>query len=408
MASKRQQPMAASAKVIINSNRQKKDGTAAIYLQVIIYREIKKINLDVSWYPKYFKDGVCLPLPKGKESTTGFSCKDTNLILSDAMGKATEIFVQFRLRRVGLCMDSFLRDYATNLNKDDFIKYMEWKIMQRLKDREIEQSTKLSHDVTLRMLIRWKKFLLFSEFDDRTALRFDKWMEKFTESKSLNGRWGHHRNFKTYLNLAKQDRIDFLHPYDYYKAKASAGRHQPLTKAQFLFIWLGYQHNTWLSTEREAVRAFLFCCLTGMRHGDVRRMDIEWIDGEFFNFVPIKTKKTGTVVRVPTTKESLDLVADEMMEVGESKMFSRISEQKQNLYLREIGKEIGLKHNLCFQVARETFATLYMEHDGKLEVLASFMGHTSTKMSEKYVKIRDQRKTDEKGRISEFIIRNVK
>jgi integrase len=54
-------------------------------------------------------------------------------------------------------------------------------------------------------------------------------------------------------------------------------------------------------------------------------------------------------------------------------------------------------------VGRETFATLYMEQDGKLEVLASLMGHTTTKMSEKYIKIRDQRKKEEAHRIASFL-----
>jgi integrase len=44
-----------------------------------------------------------------------------------------------------------------------------------------------------------------------------------------------------------------------------------------------------------------------------------------------------------------------------------------------------------------------MENGGKLEVLASFLGHTSTKMSEKYIKIRDSRKREEADKISGFI-----
>jgi integrase/recombinase XerD len=398
MSSKPITTMAANASIIMNSQRLRKDGTCAIYLQVIINREIKRINLDCHWYPDRFKEGRCTVLSKSDRSAD-----DINLILSDAMAKATEIFVQYRLRRTPITMDAFLREYKTNMNKDDFLAYYEWKMMQRLKEGEIEYSSKQSHLVTLNHLRSWKKTISFSELDDRFAFRFDKWMDKHTNIKSQNAKWGQHRNIKTYLNAAKRDRIEFIHPYDYFKAKTVESRFQPLTQEQFLYIWRHYLDRKYVGTEREVVRAFLFCCLTGMRHGDARRASMEWIDGDFLDFVPYKTRKHGTRVRVPISPEALNLMAEEMIETRKESLFATITEQKQNEIMREIGKELHLKVNLCFQIARETFATLYMENDGKLEVLASFLGHTSTKMSEKYVKIRDARKKSEMERISTFI-----
>jgi integrase len=143
-----------------------------------------------------------------------------------------------------------------------------------------------------------------------------------------------------------------------------------------------------------------------MRHGDVRRMRMDWLDGDFIDFVPYKTRKHGTRVRVPASNYALNLIAEEMAEVGKEPMFCTAAEQTQNMIIREIGKTLHLKVNLCFQIGRETFATLYMENDGKLEVLASYLGHTSTKMSEKYVKIRDGRKKQEMERIEGFLKEN--
>jgi integrase len=394
------QKMAHSAKIFLNTDRIRKDGKASIYLRVIIDRVIKKINLDIAWYPEYFQNEKCLPRDK-KDKTYS----DINLIIDDALAKSTEIFIQYRLRRKALLMSQFLVEFKTNLNKDDFLAFYEWKMLQRLKEGEIELSTRISHQVTLNHLRAWKSVILFSELNDRTAYQFEKYLIKKTGAKTINARWGQHRNFRTYLNAAHRDKIDFIHPYDYFKVKTTRGRFIPLTQEQFYQIWEGYQAARYLGTEREVVRAFLFCCVTGMRHGDVRRVSLDWIDGDFFDFTPYKTRKHGTRVRVPASKEALDLIADEVDEVGRSPLFRRITEQKQNQFMRQIGKEIGFNINLCFQVARETFATLYMEHDGKLEVLASFLGHTTTKMSEKYVKIRDQRKRQEMERISAFVKR---
>lgn len=390
--------MANSATVILNMQRVRKDGRAAVKLRVIINRKTTYINLDVHWFPKLFADGVC----RGRQKKD-LECDDINLIIGDALAKASEIFVQYRLRRVGLTMDAFLREFKTNLNTDDFLIYYERKMLDRLRDGEIEYSSKLSHQVTLNHLRAWKKYILFSELNDRTAYLFEKYLVKKTGSQSMNSRWGQHRNFKTYLNMAKRDRIEFLHPYDFFSAKTTESKFVPLSQSQFREIWKGYQDGTYTGTCRHVVRAFLFCCVTGMRHSDVRRVAMDWIDGDFFDFMPQKTKNHGTRVRVPASSEALRLMAEEINEVGREPMFRSISEQKQNKIMTEVGRSVGfVKTNLCFQIARETFATLYMEMDGKLEVLASFLGHTTTSMTEKYVKIRDQRKREEMERISLF------
>src|SRR5690606_20475180 len=162
--------MAQSAKAIINVRRIRRDRKARIYLRVTIDRKIKDINLGIVWYPAYFMDGECLSL----SNTTDKSVADLNLIIGDARARASEIFIQYRLRRKMLTMNQFLTEFATNLNKDDFLAFYEFKMMQRLKEGEIELSTKINHQVTLNHLRNWRKNILFSELDDRTAYQIEK------------------------------------------------------------------------------------------------------------------------------------------------------------------------------------------------------------------------------------------
>lgn len=391
--------MSHSVKFVTEKHRTKKDGTTAIYLRITINRESKKIPVKISWPADLWDEHkqICKPRHKGDSEAD-----DMNLILKDTYSKATEIFVQYRLRRLGINLDTFLKEFRSNLNKDDFLLYMEQKIRQRLREDDINSESRRIHNTTLNHLKSWKKQILFSELTDKTAYEFQMYLKKKTTCQSLNAQWCQHKNFKTYLNCAKKDGIHFINPYDYYKAKSEMGRYLPLTHYQFLEMWNYYNSLDITHREREVLRAFIFSCVTGMRHSDVRRVQLDWIDGDFFDFIPWKTRRFRTRVRVPVTKEALDLIADEIDEVGGDPLFSRISEQKQNELIRQVGHKLGFKSNVCFQVGRETFATLYMEQDGKLEVLASFLGHTSTKMSEKYIKIRDQRKRQESLRISAF------
>jgi integrase/recombinase XerD len=376
----------------------RKDGRAAIYLQLILDREVRQIPLDIHWPPKFFQDGKCLERFKGDSEA-----RDLNLIIGDSLAKASEILIQFRLRRRVLSADLFIEEYETGSPSTDFIKYMEAKMLQRLKEKEIKIGTYKTQLVALNHLKRWKKRLPFEMLNERTAFQFDAYLDKIPEIKTINGKFGRHRDFKTYLNQAKSDRIEFLNPYDYFRIKSTMGRFQPLHKSELIKLWDHYLENQLKQSDRDSLRGFLFVCLTGMRHGDLRRFTMDWLDGDFFEFVPEKTSGHGTAVRVPTSSYAMRLLADEVAEKGKKGFFKSITEQKQNEAVRAIGESLELSTSLCYQVGRETFATLYMEQEGKLEVLASFMGHTTTKMSEKYVKIRDQRKREESARISSFL-----
>jgi len=376
----------------------RKDGKSAIYLQLILDREVRQLPLEIHWYPQFFIDGKCLERFKGDPEA-----RDLNLIIGDSLAKANEILIQFRLRRRVLSADLFLQEYEAGSPSNDFIKYMEAKMLQRLREREIKMGTYKTQLVALNHLKRWKKRLPFELLSERTAWQFDAYLDRVPEIKTINGKFGRHRDFKTYLNQAKSDRIEFVNPYDYFRIKSTMGRFQPLLKPELIRLWELYLERSLRPRSQDALRGFLFICLTGIRHGDLRRFSMDWLDGEFIEWVPEKTSRHGTGVRVPASGYALRLLADEVAEKGKKGFFKSVSEQKQNDYVRAIGESLELSTSLCYQVGRETFATLYMEGDGKLEVLASFMGHTTTKMSEKYVKIRDQRKKEEAVRISGFL-----
>ena len=389
-----------SARIVYNKQRVRADGTVLLYLRVIIDSKRKDIDLKVYWPAARFdvKNGRCLPMDKKCEKH-----KDLNVILSDAQAKAAEIFVQYRLRRLDLSLPIFLREYHSNVSRNDFLAYYEKRMLERCRLGEINDESVRTQTVTLNHLKAWKTTLLFSDLNNRTAAQFDSYLLRKTGAKSINARWGQHKNFKTYLNQAKKrDNIGFVNPYDYFSAKSEMGRFQPLTKEQLIQLYNYYDEPLVHPSHRRVLRGFLFGCFTGMRHSDIRRMDLEWMDGEFLEFIPYKTRRYGTKVRVPLTEEAMAMLAGELEESKPNKLFRGFSEQKDNKYINEVGELCEIKMKLCFQVARETFATLYMEHEGKLEVLSAFLGHKTTKITEKYVKIRDLRKKEESFRISNF------
>lgn len=121
---------------------------------------------------------------------------------------------------------------------------------------------------------------------------------------------------------------------------------------------------------------FLFSCYCGLRYSDVEKFtDKMIIDDKII----LKTKKTGESVSIkmhPKLKE----------------IYSRIkrtipSNQKCNDYLKVIASFCEIDKPLSFHIARHTFAVLFLNNGGSLEVLSKLMAHSSIKTTQIYGRI---------------------
>jgi len=58
-------------------------------------------------------------------------------------------------------------------------------------------------------------------------------------------------------------------------------------------------------------------------------------------------------------------------------LFPVITNEKVNLYLKEIATAVGIKKNLTFHMARQTFATTVTLSNGvPIETVSKLLGHT--------------------------------
>ncbi|WP_235890229.1 tyrosine-type recombinase/integrase [Flavobacterium gawalongense] len=71
-------------------------------------------------------------------------------------------------------------------------------------------------------------------------------------------------------------------------------------------------------------------------------------------------------------------------------LIPKISNQKMNVYLKEIGVLCGIDKNLTWYVARHTFATTVTLGNGvKIENVSAMMGHTNIMQTQHYAKVLD-------------------
>jgi site-specific recombinase XerD len=138
---------------------------------------------------------------------------------------------------------------------------------------------------------------------------------------------------------------------------------------------------------------FLFSCYTGLSYVDVKMLInnhiTRGIDNNFWIFT--KREKTNETVKIPILPKALEIL-------NKYKTFSKhnngekvlpiFSNQKINIYLKEIAKDCGIHKNLTFHVARHTFATTVMLSNGvPLETVSKLLGHTKLSTTQIYARV---------------------
>lgn len=138
-------------------------------------------------------------------------------------------------------------------------------------------------------------------------------------------------------------------------------------------------------------RAFLFSVFTGLRWSDI--VSLNWAElkeddnGKYFLLTMKKTKKQ---IRIYLSQIGLSFLP-ERTGTGEDDalIFAGLPKNSAtNKHLKTWAQEAGIKDKwICFHVARHTFATMMLNNDTPLEMVAKMMGHVRLSTTEIYAKI---------------------
>jgi site-specific recombinase XerD len=142
---------------------------------------------------------------------------------------------------------------------------------------------------------------------------------------------------------------------------------------------------------------FLFSCYTGLSYSDVMFLSSDdvsiGIDGEKWIFV--RRTKTDTASRIPLlpiAKLIIEKYSNHPQTVTAGTLLPRLSNQRLNSYLKEIGDVCGFKKELTFHCARHTFATTVTLTNGvPIETVGKMLGHKDLRTTQLYAKILDDK-----------------
>ena len=141
---------------------------------------------------------------------------------------------------------------------------------------------------------------------------------------------------------------------------------------------------------------FLVQCFTGLAFIDVSELRPEHIvpDNEGNMWIRKARTKTKVMCNIPLLDIPLQIIEkykEHPLCQKKGVLLPVLCNQKMNSYLKEISDFCGIKKNLTTHTGRHTFSTVVaLANNVSLENVAKMLGHTSTKMTQRYAKVLDQ------------------
>lgn len=343
---------------------------SSVYLQIIINRKPKRYFFKIFANPHQWNE------KKQRINGKTKSIIENNLLLDQYESKIQAIILNFKLQNSDITHEQFENLFFQIQNKTSFFDYAN-SFLKR-------NSAKYSKETIRTYKSQISKLKRFnSEIDIKDInLRF---LESYLNHQLQNG-YAKNTAYKStafikiIINQAIKENLIKENPFKYFKIKYQDGTRPFLTKNEVEKIHIFFS-NTENKKLKNVARYFLFSCYTGLRYSDVKELSKENIIN---NTIYIKVHKTNENLSIPLNKKAISYIPEENKSLY---LFSVLSNQKTNEYLKIIASECDIKKVLSFHVARHTFATLAIGLDIPIEVISKILGHRDIKTTQIYSKI---------------------
>ena len=139
---------------------------------------------------------------------------------------------------------------------------------------------------------------------------------------------------------------------------------------------------------------FCFCCLTGLAFTDVQQLKAEHLVADIHGKIWIRKarQKTKNMCNIPLLDEAqkiLNRYKDHPYCQTQGVLLPVCSNQKMNMYLKELADICGIRKNLSTHCARHTFAILTLASGATIDNVAKMLGHANVNMTRRYAKVLD-------------------
>lgn len=245
-------------------------------------------------------------------------------------------------------------------------------------------------------------------------LKFIRGFEYFLKEKkecNHNSSLKYVNNFKKIIRIAVGNEWITKDPFYNYKIKFKTVEREFLSKEELNSLAEREIHWDRLSVVRDM---FVFCCYTGLAYVDIQKLNsdniVTDIDGNLC--IQAKRTKTKTKLVIPLLLPAvaiLEKYKDHPKVLNDQCVLPVLSNQKSNVYLKEIALLCGIKKNLTTHLARHTFATTVTLTNGvPLETVGKMLGHKNLRTTQHYAKIVDRKVNEDMKMLQEKMAAEMK
>jgi len=142
-------------------------------------------------------------------------------------------------------------------------------------------------------------------------------------------------------------------------------------------------------------RAFLFCCLTGLRWSDANKLvwkEMVYSEAESRWKIYFRQKKTKGLQYHPISQEAYVLLGERKGD--DDRVFKGLKYSAWNNHLLQewIWKDAGIKKKITFHCSRHSYSVRVLTYTNDIYSLKELLGHQDIKTTQIYAKIIDSKK----------------
>jgi integrase/recombinase XerD len=175
------------------------------------------------------------------------------------------------------------------------------------------------------------------------------------------------------------------------------------------------ENKVFISERLDRVRDFfVFSCYTGISYVDIMNLTtnnlVIGMDG--CNWIMTKRQKTKIPVKVPLLGRALEIINkydNHPITIISESLLPKITNEKLNVYLKEVANFVGIEKNLTFHMARHTFATTITLSNGvPIVTVSKLLGHTKISTTQIYARVLEHKVSNDMNILKNVLISKEK
>jgi len=356
----------------------------------LIKNDTKSLYLDI-WHEgkrsyKFLKLYIVIP-----KNQLDRNLNRENQLLAESIRSKTQLSIKNK-------QYGFKTDFRLD---DNFIEYF-----KKLTEDRVEQNTNYGNwDSTYKHIVTFAGlFVPFKEVDADFVKGFKEYLQFKAKSKSniglaSNTQHSYFNKFRASMNQAIRDGIIPYNPCVSVKGIPTETTHREYLTIEEIRALV----NTDCRYE-VLKRAFLFCCLTGLRWSDAN--NLTWKDvyeEEFCYRIKFRQQKTKGIEYLDINDQAYQFMGENGLK--DDRVFKGLKYSAwHNIELRKWVMKAGIQKDITFHCSRHTFAVMQLEMGTEIYTVSKLLGHQNLKTTEVYARIVDSKKREAMLNIPKIIL----